>query len=49
MLQAELQLNIHQLNTARESHKTKKKKKAIQKKIKLSQQFWAKNQKIKCQ
>jgi hypothetical protein len=48
MLQAELQLNIHQLNTARESHKTKKKK-AIQKKIKLSQQFWAKNQKIKCQ
>jgi len=25
MLQAELQLNIHQLNTARESHKTKKK------------------------
>lgn len=27
MLQAELQLNIHQLNTARESHKTKKKKK----------------------
>jgi hypothetical protein len=26
MLQAELQLNIHQLNIARESHKTKKKK-----------------------